>query len=372
MTFEKNKILVNLINLEEDSVGNRRNGRSVSPFAFPGFMIRKLPEVYAVVLVLVLGMGFLDPLSLSAQELKKITLGLGVAKDFAFRIPAEVAVDRGFWKEEGLDVEIVAFRGGSEVVVAMASKSVDFGAITGVDAGNAITKKIPITAVASIMPSLATMMVLVSPQSGIQTVQDLKGRSLGVTRHGALTDYLVRTLAKREGWDPVTGITILALGGFKEQVAALITGQSDGFVWSADGGFQLEEEGKAKVLVTFDKVIPDFNFEVLFAQNEALQNDPQLIRGFLKGWYRAVRYIQAHKGYTVQMMMNKLELPESVAVKSYEFQTPLLSTDGTWNLKGWEAVAESLPELGFSKTAPDPKALYSTQFVPVKLDQHEP
>ncbi|MCI0526198.1 MAG: ABC transporter substrate-binding protein, partial [Nitrospira sp.] len=168
--------------------------------------------------------------------------------------------------------------------------------------------------------------------------------------------------------DPVTGITILALGGFKEQVAALVTGQSDGFVWSSDGGFQLEEAGKAKILITFDKIIPDFSFGVLFAQNDTIQKDPQLIRHFLRGWYRAVEYIKENKDYTVKMMIQKLELPETVAVKSYEFQMPLLSLDGTWNLKGWEAVAESLPELGFSKTVPDPKALYSTQFVPVKVD----
>jgi ABC-type nitrate/sulfonate/bicarbonate transport system substrate-binding protein len=164
----------------------------------------------------------------------------------------------------------------------------------------------------------------------------------------------------------VTGINILALGGFKEQVAALTTGQSHGFVWSADGAFQLEEEGKAKILLTFDKVIPDFNFETLFAHNEIIQDEPTLVQRFLKGWYRAARYIKANKDYTVKMMMQKLELPETVATKSYEFQIPLLSLDGTWNLKGWEAVAESLPQLGFTKTVPDPKTLYSTQFVPVQ------
>ncbi|HWP48080.1 MAG TPA: ABC transporter substrate-binding protein [Candidatus Limnocylindrales bacterium] len=313
-------------------------------------------------------LGSIIPSNLFAQELKKITLGLGVAKDFGFRIPAEVALDQGFWKREGLDVEVVSFRGGSEVVVAMASKSVDFGAITGVDAGNAISKKIPITAVSSIISPLTTMMVLVAPQSGIQSVQDLLGKSIGVTRHGALTDYLVRTLARQQGWDPKTGINILALGGFKEQVAALTTGQSQGFVWSADGGFQLVEEGKAKILLTFDTVIPDFNFEVLFAQNETIQNDPQLVQRFLRGWYRAVRYIKENKDYTIKMMMQKLELPETVAVRSYELQAPLLSPDGTWNLKGWEAVAVSLPDLGFSKTVPEPHTLYSSQFIPVKID----
>lgn len=330
--------------------------------------VRTLLKFYSKVFILVLGLGVMVFLNLSAQDLRKIVLGLAVAKDFSFRIPAEVAVDQGFWKEESLDVEIASFRGGSEAVVAMASKSVDFGAITGVDAGNAVSKKIPITAVASIVSPLASMVVLVSPQSGIQSVQDLKGRSIGVTRHGALTDYLVRTLAKQQGWDPLTGITILALGGFKEQVAALITGQSDGFVWSSDGGFQLEEEGKARILLTFDKILPDFNFEVLFAHNDTIQNDPQLIQRFLKGWYRAVQYIKENKDYTVRMTMQKLELSETVAIKSYEFHVPLLSSDGTWNMKGWEAVAESLPELGFSKTVPDPKMLYSTQFIPVKIN----
>lgn len=331
-------------------------------------MAQKLFGFCRGVAIFVWILGAITTSNLFAQELKKITLGLGVAKDFGFRIPAEVALDQGFWKEEGLEVEIVSFRGGSEVVVAMASKSVDFGAITGVDAGNAISKKIPITSVSSIISPLTPMMVLVSPQSGIQAVQDLRGKSIGVTRHGALTDYLVRTLARQQGWDPRTGINILALGGFKEQVAALVTGQSHGFVWSADGGFQLEEEGKAKILLTFDKVIPDFNFEVLFAQNETIQNDPRLIQRFLKGWYRAVRYIKENKDYTIKMMMQKLELPETVAIRSYELQAPLLSPDGTWNLKGWEAVAVSLPDLGFSKAVPEPQTLYSNQFIPVKID----
>ena len=73
------------------------------------------------------------------------------------------------------------------------------------------------------------------------------------------------------GWG-VDGIKGVPLGGFIEQVAAMKRKQSDGFVWSYEGGMELDEKGEGKVLLSFGQIIKDFEFEVIVASRTPLMH----------------------------------------------------------------------------------------------------
>ncbi|MBI3075522.1 MAG: ABC transporter substrate-binding protein [Deltaproteobacteria bacterium] len=188
-----------------------------------------------------------------AQQPDKISLGLAVAKTFEF-YPAYLGVDLGVWKKRNLDVTVSTFRGDAAMQQAILAGSVQIGLSSGAASAGFIAKGQPIKVVASIGSKPNLMVLIVRPDAGIRRWEDLRGKTIGFTTHGALTDWLVRTMSAHMGWG-VGGIKGIPLGGFTEQVAAMKRKQSDGFVWSYEGGMELEEKGEGKVLLSFGEII---------------------------------------------------------------------------------------------------------------------
>ena len=87
----------------------------------------------------------------------------------------------------------------------------------------------------------ANLASLCRPSRRSRRVADLKGKRIGVTTAGSLTDWLVRELSRQQGWGN-DGIAIEALGQMQARLAAMDRGELDGFVLEAATGFELEEQ----------------------------------------------------------------------------------------------------------------------------------
>ncbi len=174
----------------------------------------------------------------SALAQTKVRVGKAVAKTFGF-IPVDVGIDKGFFKKRGLDVEVFTFRGAGPMWSALAAEGID---ISIGDSGGplAIAKGTPIKILVDTRNNLNPFVLIIREGSGIKTLADLKGRKIGVTSHGAFTDWVIKGLSAKQGWDPDTGITRVPLGPFTGQVAAITRGETDGFVWTIDGGWEVE------------------------------------------------------------------------------------------------------------------------------------
>src|ERR671930_168707 len=84
----------------------------------------------------------------------------------------------------------------------------------------------------------------------VKTVGDLKGKRIGVTTAGSLTDWLVRELSRQQGWGS-EGIRILALGQMQARLAAIQRGELDGMVIESATRYQLEGAGQARNFLLF-------------------------------------------------------------------------------------------------------------------------
>jgi hypothetical protein len=80
-----------------------------------------------------------------------------------------------------------------------------------------------------------------------------------------------------------------------------------------------------------------------------------------------VAYVKTHKAETVRGSAAALHLNEALVAKIYDAEVPALSPNGAFDPASVAAVAASLKELGILDGVPDPKTLYTTRFVPVKL-----
>jgi ABC-type nitrate/sulfonate/bicarbonate transport system substrate-binding protein len=299
-----------------------------------------------------------------ALALDQVRVGKAVANSFAFAA-TEVGIEAKTFEKEGLEIVATGFRGDAQLQQALAAGSVDVGLGSGPSLGFR-PKGAPAIGVAGMYGAPNNLALLVPVNSPIKAVGDLKGKRVGVTTVGSLTDWLVRELSRQQGWGS-DGIKIVPLGAIQARLAALERGELDGTVQEAANGYQLEAEGKTRNLLLFGSIVKDFYTHVIFASDDMIANRPQLLRRFLRGWFATIAFMRANKDFTVRSEAKTLDISPALVAKIYDAQIGGFSSDGAWDPKAIEVIRQSLKELGILPTVPDAKALYNDQFVPVKF-----
>src|SRR5262249_39806280 len=140
------------------------------------------------------------------------TLPVGKAVPFAWTFtPLDVGIETGQFAKQGLTVEPSAFGGDAKLQQAMAADGVDIGIGSG--PGMAFTAKgAPVKTVAAMAGIPTNVALMVNYNSAIKSVDDLKGKRIGVTTVGSLTDWIGKRIGVLKGWGP-KGIDIVAIGG---------------------------------------------------------------------------------------------------------------------------------------------------------------
>jgi ABC-type nitrate/sulfonate/bicarbonate transport system substrate-binding protein len=197
-------------------------------------------------------------------------------------------------------------------------------------------------------------------------VADLKGRRIGVTTAGSLTDWLVRELSRQQGWGS-NGIGIAALGQMQARLAAMDRGELDGMVLEAANGYELEEAGRTRNLILFGDIVKHFYTHVIFATDDIVDKRPELLRRFLRAWFRTVAFMKENREFTVKSEQRTLDVRQSIVERIYDAQMAGFSMDGSWDPEAIDVIRASLKELGILPAIPDAKALYTDKFVPVRF-----
>jgi NitT/TauT family transport system substrate-binding protein len=297
-----------------------------------------------------------------ALALDKVRLGKAVPNSFAFAA-AEVGIDAGLWQKEDIEIEVVGFRGDAQLQQALTAGSVDIGLGSGPGMGFRV-KGAPAIAVAAMYGPPTNLALLVAAKSPINSVSDLKGKRIGVTTAGSLTDWLVRELSRQQGWGN-DGIKILPLGQMQARLAAIERGELDGTVQEAATGYELEEQGKTRTFMLFGDIAKHFYTHVIYATDDMVDKRPQLLQRFLRGWFRTVAFMQANKEFTVASEAKVIDVRPSIAARIYDAQMPSFSTDGAFDIAAIDVIRHSLKELGILNSVPQARELYTDKFVPV-------
>ena len=266
----------------------------------------------------------------AALALDKVRLGKAVPNSFAFGA-VEVGEDAKIWQQEGIAMEASGFNGDAQVQQALAAGSVDVALGSGPALGFH-AKGVPAEGVAAMYGPPTNLALIVPTASPIKTVADLKGKRIGVTTEGSLTDWLVRELSRQQGWGS-DGMKILALGSTSARLALMQTGELDGSVNEAATGFELEEQGRTRNLLLFGDIVKNFYTHVIFASMPMIEQRPELLRRFLRGWFKTIAFMRANKDFTVTSESKTIGVRPSITAKIYDTEMPSFSSDGAWNPK---------------------------------------
>ena len=298
----------------------------------------------------------------SAADLETVRVGRAVNNAFVFTF-LEIGQDAKIWDQVGLKLDIASFRGDAQVQQGMTAGSLDFGLGSGPAMGYH-AKGVPALAVAVMYGAPSDMAMVVGPN--VKSIADLKGKKVGVTTAGSLTDWLVHETARRQGWGP-DGIVSAPMGAMETRVAAMQAGEIAGTVQDIGIGFQLEEAGKGKVLTTFGPSAPKFITHAIFARDELVASKPDTVKKFLVGWFRTVAYAKSHRKEAIASSQRVLKETDGVMGKLYDTCMPGMSTNGAFDPAAVEVVRHSLKDLGIMDTEPPAKDMYTSKFVPVSI-----
>jgi NitT/TauT family transport system substrate-binding protein len=242
----------------------------------------------------------------------KIVVGLS-SVNIAF-LPVYVTQEKGFFKDEGLDVVFVMFNAGATNIQALAGGDVQimgsaFVETIGGRASGIVDVK-NFWGISNIMP----FQLYSNPN--FKSMKDAKGKRFAISRFGSLTDYLTRATVQHFGINPKE-VTILQIGSTPARFAALEAGGVDAsIVW-----FPVTEIAKAKgynKLFDLKEIFPQWPYETFAARETYIAKEKDQITRFLRAYQRGVRHTRENKQDAVAAIRKYVKMDPAMAPAGYD------------------------------------------------------
>ncbi len=166
-----------------------------------------------------------------------------------------IAQEKGLYKKHGLDVESIFIPASSTNVAVLVAGQLKFGNGTGGTIASAAVSGANLVAVACFMNTLPYELIV---QESIKTKEQLKGKSMGISRIGSSSDVIARVFLKYLGLEPDKDVAMIQVGGGGERAAAFRTGRIAAFP-APPGVLHLTKGMPQRVLVStadFQKPYP--------------------------------------------------------------------------------------------------------------------
>ena len=224
-----------------------------------------------------------------------------------------IAEKGGFFKQQGLDLDVEDLQSGPRQVAALMGGSADISVSGMVQVVKAHAQgNDQLVAVTSFQSGMDLTLVLsdqATKKTGITTdmpldekVKRLKGIRIGITSPGGSTDVFIRSLLKKRGVDPDTAIQILPLGGGNEMLAALQKGATDGFVWGAPQAQIAEDKHLGSIAINAADVpeLKGMPYQGLVATRDEIKSKPELYRKLAVAIGNAIKFAKANEAKSKQ------------------------------------------------------------------------
>ena len=322
----------------------------------PGEPLRR-PFIAALIFVLASA-------CLPSAVLADTTLTVGKAAPNADPIiPVDVGEKLGIFKKHGLALKIIDFTGGSKMATAMAANSIDIGDGAGTEMA-LVAKGVPMTAICETAGPIPFIGIGVPWDSPIHSIDQLKGKKIGYSSAGSLTDWLTKELERTQRWGPQS-VTGVAIGnGAGSIIAAFRDNLIDADVAVTSLFLSMEENKTGHLLFPVSKYEGNLASGTLYASNNLIKSNPDAVRAFVAAWIETVDYIRTHKAETVKIESGITGFSESVMAKDYDLTIGMFTKACEFDAESLATLKRSFVDLKLLDTSPDISKLYTTQFLP--------
>jgi len=231
----------------------------------------------------------------AAQAQTKITIGK-VLSGSGFHIPTYVAMDKGFYKEEGLDARFVLLTGGAQVKAGLAG-SLDFVPIPSGGAQAAL-RGAEIRFVVG--QALKSQWVIVA-RPDIGKPEDLKGKTVGYGRQGAADyDEGAAVLLRNYKMSPGKDYKVISFPGEVERVAALINGDISAGLISVPHVPKAVNAGMKVLLRTGDYITRAGG--TIWVLKSYAEKNPETVKKFIRATAKAVTFFRDNRAGSIPIL----------------------------------------------------------------------
>ena len=211
--------------------------------------------------------------------------------------PLYIAMEQGYFRDEGLDVAFRFFEAAQPIAAAAVSGDLDVG-VTALTGGfYALAGRGTLKVIGGGLhedPGVEGTAVLVSPKAyegGLTTLAKLPGHSMGITQFGASFHYISGRIAEKEGFDLKT-VTLRPLQTIGNMIAAVRTNQVDATMAIASQARPLAASGEARIIAWVGDIAP-YQLTAVFAPSGEIRDHADVLHRFARAYARGVDEYQA-------------------------------------------------------------------------------
>lgn len=208
-----------------------------------------------------------------------------------------VAFERGYFKDEGLNVTFEFFQAAQPIAVATASGDVDFG-VTGVTGGLMnLAEKDAVRIVGGVLhekKGVDGMILLASNQAydaGLTSVDDLPGHSLAMTQVGSTFHYMTSRIADAKGWD-IADIKLVPMQKVGSMIAALKSGQVDSMFMVPHIAKGLAGAGAVHQIGKLNDYV-EYQISTMITSVDNIENNPDMVKRFISAYAKGIADMNA-------------------------------------------------------------------------------
>jgi NitT/TauT family transport system substrate-binding protein len=255
----------------------------------------------------------------TAQSLEKVRIGMP-SLSLSFIAP-QVAYARGFFREEGIDAEII--RIATNVgIVAVTTKEIGYTTAVGAGLRSAV-KGLPLKV---IMYFNGRPLHVLVAKSEFKTLAELRKKVVGFAGYGDSTEFMLSAMLRQAGMELEKDVQAFQVSGSGQRLQALLSGRLDAAIVPPPFNFEAEGKGFVRLISAAD--VFETSVSGLALHVDTLKEKPIQVRKMLRALLKAQTFIRTNKTESVRVIADWLKLEPRIAQSSYEIYVKGMSVNG--------------------------------------------
>jgi ABC-type nitrate/sulfonate/bicarbonate transport system substrate-binding protein len=312
--------------------------------------------------ILALSMVLLLSFSIASAQVTKMTVGYGSIS--SAQLPAWIAKESGIFNKNGLDVQLVFFKGSTTAVMALMSRETPISQVTGPPIVNAGLRGGDSVFVAG---GAVIIDYWLMSRPDIKTAEQLKGGSIAVSTFGGQSEFVSRIALKKLGLTPGKDVTMVQIGVPSDRLIATETGKVRASLLNAPDSFIGEKKG----LYTHAYVSLPSQSTGVATTRRFIRENPDLVRKYVRAQVEAVHRIKTDKETALRVLVKYLGAQDKqILERTYEdiASDEKLPPRQYPTLEGLKAIIDPLAETDVKAKSVKPEDFVDMSFVR-ELDQ---
>ena len=258
--------------------------------------------------------------------------------------PLIYGIEKGFYRNEGVDLQFRILRGDLAISAMVNSKDVDY--IYG--AGTAFLAALRGAPVKILSHDFKSVLFYLMAQPNIQSGKDLKGKKVAVSSLGGTGAASARASIKALGLDPDKDVTYIVIGAASIRMAAMEARSVEAAIMPVPWNFRMKQKGFKELI--FAGSVMSQPLTGIATTREKIEKNPDQVKRMLRGFLRSLKAVKQETKEVTEFIARRFGLDAATSEETYKVVLQTLSEDGTVGAQALQDLLEqSKREAGVTK-----------------------